>query len=458
MLVRNRLILRFMVLVITIQLCLTAFIYYYSDQARRSRFYHRLETRARQSASLLIHRLDLNPKVLSNFRKEDLLTMHNGRISIYDAQQNLRFHIQQHDTEALRQRDAEFMPRITARQPARFRVGEVETLGVLVRHHGRRYWLFMAGRDYYGGLEFATLRLILVVGNLGAMVLITLAAGVFADRSLKPLARMVTEVDSIRAQHLNRRVNEGNGRDEIAQLAITFNRMLGGLEQAFETQKSFFAHASHELRTPLANLLATLETSAAYDTSLPEAKRSIDSALEETQDIIELTNGLLALAKAEDASFRRTQVALDECVVQAIAAASSKYPGRAIKLEVGEWPEAADDLFAVQGNAQLLTTAVLNLLDNACKYSPGAVVVTLSYATPRTVQVTVTDTGIGMAPHEVERVREPLYRAENGQTAPGYGLGLAITDRIIRAHGGSLTIASVLGEGTASTMLLPASG
>ncbi len=455
MLIRHQLILRFLGLVFAIQLCLTAFVYFYSARSRELRFYHRLEARANHMANLLIHRLRLDPDLLRTFRQSDLLVMPNERVSIYDASRRLRFRIQQ-DRAVGPVPDARYFDQITARQPARFRVGEVETLGILTEHHGQPYWLFVAGQDRFGRAEFASLRPILVVGNAGALALIILAAWYFAVRSLRPLGRMVQEVENIRAPGLHQRVDEGNGRDEIARLAITFNRMLDGLQQAFEAQKSFFAHASHELRTPLANLLGTLETASAYDTTVPAAKSSIDSAIEETHSIIDLTNGLLALAKAEDTSFPRTQVALDECVVLALAACATKYPGRDVQLQVGTWPESAEDLFAVCGNAALLTTVVGNLLDNACKYSAGAVAVGLRYASPTTIALEVRDSGIGMAPADVQRVREPLYRAANGQAAPGYGLGLAIADKIIQLHGGRLLIESELRQGTAATVQLPA--
>ena len=111
-----------------------------------------------------------------------------------------------------------------------------------------------------GRAQLASLRLILLAGNVGALVLIILAGWYFADESLKPIARVVRQVKKITASELSRRVDEGNGTDEIAQLASTFNQMLGGLEQAFEAQKSFVSHASHELRTPLTVALGTLQT------------------------------------------------------------------------------------------------------------------------------------------------------------------------------------------------------
>ncbi|TGE09586.1 sensor histidine kinase [Hymenobacter fodinae] len=457
MLVRNKLILRFMALVVTIQLCLTAFIYYYSAQARELRFYHRLEAKAEQTANLLIHRLDLQPDMLRSLRKKDLLTMHNERISIYDPQRRLVFHIAQEKKDAgTPTQDTAYFDQITRKKPARFQRGDIETLGMLYRHHGQPYLIFVAGRDQFGGKEFETLRSILLGGNLGALVLIIGAAWYFANRSLQPLSRMVAEVKGITATNLRQRVNEGNRQDEIAQLAMTFNEMLSGLEQAFEAQKSFLSHASHELRTPLANVLGTLETSSAYDTELAASKRSIDSAVEEIQRIIDLTNGLLALAKADDTSFRRTPVQLDDVVLQAVDECSARYPGRTVQVEFGTWPESVEEVFMVRGNAQLLQTAVLNLLDNACKYSTQAVTVGLGYETAHHILLTITDTGLGLPAEELARIQEPLYRGTNGRDKPGYGLGLAITLKIIQVHAGQLQIDSEVGKGTQVSVRLPA--
>ena len=238
----------------------------------------------------------------------------------------------------------------------------------------------------------------------------------------------------------------------------TFNEMLSGLEQAFESQKSFLSHASHELRTPLANLLGTLETSLAYDHDLTVAHQSTASAMEEIRRLIDLTNGLLALAKADDTAFRREPVRLDECVTQALAACTAEYPTRTIRLAFADLPEEeeVEDPFMVSGNAQLLTTVVFNLLDNACKYTTGPVSLTLGYDTAATLCLTVQDTGAGLSATELAHLFEPLYRGENGRHVPGHGLGLPITRKIVQRHGGQLTLVSAPGQGTTATVRLPA--
>ncbi|WP_026351409.1 sensor histidine kinase [Hymenobacter aerophilus] len=456
MLFRNKLMLWFMALVFTIQLCLTAFIYYYSVRARELRFYHRLESKAEQTAHLLIGRLELDPEELSSLRKKDLLTMHNERISIYEPDGTLAFQISQKKKEDISNADSVYFDQITRRQPARFHRGAVEVLGMQYRHHGQRYLIFVAGRDEFGRREFATLRAILLGGNLGALVLIIGASWLFAGRLLRPLTRMVAEVRGITASNLRQRVDEGNRRDEIAQLAMTFNEMLRGLEQAFEAHKSFVSHASHELRTPLATVLGTLETAAAYDPDLPTARRSMESAVEEIQKVIDLTNSLLALAKAEGAAPETELVPFDDVVLRAVASCRARYPGRTVQVDFGQWPDTVEVPFGTRGDEQLLHTAVLNLLDNACKYSANPVVVQLDYSPTGRLRLQVTDTGAGLPAPELARLTEPLFRGENSRDRPGFGLGLPITQKIVQAHGGQLRITSKVGEGTRAELVLPA--
>jgi signal transduction histidine kinase len=453
MLIRNKLILRFTLLVVGIQLCFSIFIYYFQASTREQRFINRLAGKAAMTARVLLRRDSLNNQLLRTLHRRDLFTVPGEQISIYGAGQHLLYT----SADGLSQKlNSRYLPRVKPGRSVQFRDGPLETIGMYYERGGRPYWIFAAGHDDFGHRQMEKLRLILLAANLGALVLIILAGWYFADESLKPISRIIAQVERITATRLNTRVDEGNGTDEIAQLARTFNQMLTGVEQAFESQKSFLSNASHELRTPLASVLGTLETSYAYDTDLAEAKRSISSATEEIKKLIELTNGLLSLAKVTDASFRRDLVRLDDCLAHAIASCEKRYPGRSVKLQFGALPTEVEDMFMVRGNAQLLTTALLNLLDNACKYSQNGVQALLSYPSTDAIEVRVTDTGIGMEPHELARIYEPLYRAGTDTTAPGYGIGLPMTRKIVLLHGGQIKLTSVVGQGTTATVRLPA--
>ncbi|TGE25255.1 HAMP domain-containing histidine kinase [Hymenobacter aquaticus] len=452
MLIRNKLILRFTLLVLLIQLCLSGFIYYFYATSRQQRFDDRLRGKALMTTRLLLRQSPHPADAERNFRRRDLMTIVDERVSIYGPGGHLLYT----SADSLSQKhNSAQLERIRPGAPVRFRDGNLEAVGVYYLFDGQPYHVFAAGRDAFGYQQLAKLRLILLVGNVGGLVLIVLAGWYFADQALRPMARVVRQVEKITASRLNTRVHEGNGTDEIAQLAITFNGMLSRVEQAFEMQKSFLSHASHELRTPLATLRGTLETSLAYDQNLAEAKQSQATAVEELKKVIELTNGLLALAKADDASFRREPVRLDECLARALQISAATYPAQTLHLEYGDLPAEVEDVFVVPGNEHLLTTSLLNLLDNACKYSSGAVWVVLGYDSPRQLRVTVRDAGIGIAAPDLSRVFEPLYRAANGKSRPGYGIGLALTKKIVELHGGRIELTSAEGAGTTATLVLP---
>ena len=254
MLIRNKLILRFTLLVLAIQLSFSAFVYYFHAAARQQRFSHRLAGKAIMTARLNLggaaSPADSNAAPARAFRRRDLLTIEQEEISIYAPDNRLLYVSDDTVSQMENLRQLALEP-AAGGVPVRFLSGPLEAVALTYGPAGRTYRLFAAGYDELGRAQLASLRLILLAGNVGALVLIILAGWYFADESLKPIARVVKQVKRITARDLSRRVDEGNGTDEIAQLAITFNRMLGGVEQAFEAQKSFVGHASHELRTPL---------------------------------------------------------------------------------------------------------------------------------------------------------------------------------------------------------------
>jgi signal transduction histidine kinase len=432
MLIRTKLILRFTLLVAGLLVGFSAFVYYFQAAARRQRFVHRMEASALLAARVLIR----SGHPAGPVHPRDLLMMTGERIRVVGPAGQTLF------AEA-----ATVPPDMT---------GHLESTRVSYTSQGIKYRVEIAAVDRLGRSQLDTLRLILVVGNVGALLLIIGAGWYFADEFLRPVARVVEQVELITASNLSQRLEEGNRRDEIARLAITFNQMLAGVEQAFEAQKSFLSHASHELRTPLATLLGTLETSLAYDDNLSDSKESIESGLEDVRHLIALTNGLLTLARADAPSPRLLPVRLDECLTQALGYAQAKYPGREVQLSVGLVPTTdTAEPFSLPGNAELLTTALFNLLDNACKYSQAAVSVALDYADARTLQVRVADTGPGIAEADQARLFEPLFRARSAAGRPGFGLGLPLTQKVVRLHGGRLEIASAAGQGTTATVWLP---
>ncbi|MBD2714338.1 HAMP domain-containing histidine kinase [Microvirga sp. STR05] len=455
MLIRNKLMLRFTLLVLAIQVSFSAFIYYFYATTRRQRFEHRLENAATLSGRLLVRTGKLATGNLGSIRRGDLITIPGEQISIYGPAADLRYSSSDDIDQAPNQLR---LNRLKPRQPLLFTIGlNREAIGMAYEYQGKYYHIFVSAVDRLGWAQLNRVRILLLVGNVGALALTILAGWYFAGSALRPVARIIRQAERISASNLGRRLHEGNRRDEMAQLAMTFNVMLTGLEQAFESQRSFLSHASHELRTPLTTLMGTLETALTYDQTLEDARQSMTESLDAARHLHGLTNSLLALVKVDGALPAFVPVRLDECLSQALDYARAKYPGRELRLVFGELPEAEEtDVFMVPGNAQLLTTALLNLLDNACKYSAGAVQAELAYDAAHTLRVRITDTGPGLTPEELKRIYEPLYRTSGAINRPGYGLGLPLTQKIVQRHGGRLELRSAVGQGTTATVWLPA--
>ncbi|MDJ1493005.1 HAMP domain-containing sensor histidine kinase [Cytophagaceae bacterium DM2B3-1] len=444
---------RFTVLVVGIQLFFSIFIYYFNSVYRQQEFYSRLQGKARLAARLLIKRnlLSINEKHL--LAKGDLSTLSDERISIFSSDEKLIFtngdslHAQSH---------AFFIDKLKPDLPFTYTSDRFELAGIVYPYNEKHYFVFASGYDQSGFSKLENMAMILLLGNLVVLVFIVFAGWYFASESLAPISDVVQQVDSITASRLDLRVNEGNGEDEIAKLAITFNRMLDRVQQAFESQRSFVSHASHELRTPLTNALGTLETSLIYDKELTVAKVSMASAIEELNNIIELTNGLLSLTKADATFSSLTPIRLDECILDALSLIYSKYKTREIVISLPESIPADSEPFLVEANMQLLRTAFVNILDNACKYSTQAVGLTLEKKDNSTFLVTVTDKGIGIEEEQVDKVFLPLYRATNSRNFPGFGIGLAVTKKIIDLFKGTISIDSTSGEGTIVMVEIPA--
>lgn len=450
MLIRNRLTIIFTLLAMAIQITLSLLVWYFYSLYRQEEFYSRLESKARVAGRVLISRRHLHDDFFKNMVRTDLLTIVEEQISIYDDRHHLVF-----TNRTLKESDyyKEKIPFLTTDADSLFvfKSGHLESIVIPYRDRGQLFYIFASGFDRIGFSKLGALQQILLLANLLGFALIVLAGWYFSGRVLRPIAQIVNEVEQITAKQLHKRVHEGNRRDEIAQLAMTFNQMLFRLEDAFVSQRSFVSHASHELRTPLTNTLGTLETSLRYDRNPNDWRDSMEIAVEELKKVITLTNGLLSLAKVTDGTVALASVQVDDYLLTAIAQVQAKYPGRQLPLQF-----IADDdkSFTVKGNATLLTTALLNILDNACKYSADAVSVELQ-ANEEQITVTVTDRGRGIAEADTAHILDPLYRGSNVAGVPGYGIGLAVTQKIIDLHQGILHISSQENQGTTVTIELP---
>jgi heavy metal sensor kinase len=295
---------------------------------------------------------------------------------------------------------------------------------------------------------------LLVLLPLGA-VLSAIGGWFLARRALRPVDRMSHSALEISAQDLGRRLELRGTHDEIDRLADTLNAMLARLEAAFAEMQRFTADAAHELRTPLTALRGGIEVALRAERSREDYRGVLTSSLEEVEQLIRLTEDLLLLSRSTmGLGVARQQVDLEPLCLEALELGVRLAKGKGVNVSMGATAPAV-----VQGDAGALRRAVLNLVDNAVKYTAagGSVVVSVERSGER-VSIAVEDTGIGIDPADTERIFEPFVRLDAGRSRDtgGTGLGLAIARSIVLAHRGTLGVETRAGGGSRFTIDLPA--
>jgi len=285
-------------------------------------------------------------------------------------------------------------------------------------------------------------------------------AYVIAGRAFRPLDRMVNQVTALTdGRSLHKRLAIGAAGEELTQLAVTLNEMIERLETSFGALRRFTADASHELKTPLAVLRADVERAMSPSTRPRERAVVLEEALQQVTRMAELVNSLLTLARADEGRFEIVQdvIAVEELAREVVETARllGEESGVQIEAELIESAEVRGDLFRLR---QLF----LNLVTNAIKYTPRGGRVTIAQVRVGSeIHFSVRDTGIGIASADLPYVFDRFWRADLSRSRAaersGFGLGLAISQWIAHAHGGSLTVQSRLGRGSTFTALLPMS-
>jgi signal transduction histidine kinase len=416
-------------------------------------FKGRLKEKALTTAKLFIEVDQVDSTLLKIIDRSSMNVMPRENILIFDA--DYRELYRSDDEDSTQYRPA-ILDKVRIEKQWHFQESNFECVGIYMHVRGRDYVVIAKAEDLYGRSKLRNLRLVLVVGLFFSVTIALLSGWIFSGQALKPISQVVEEVDAITGVSLNKRVGEGNRKDEIAQLAITFNQMLDRIEHAFHTQKSFIANASHELRTPLTAITGQLEVAMMKKRETQEYESLLLSVLEDIRNLNTLTNGLLSIAQSDvDMQAMRWKVIrVDELLWECRQEVLKRHPDYSVNLLFPEMPADESEL-CLSGIEPLFKTAIINLIDNACKYSEAKKVeVTLTHDKQK-LQITLKDEGIGIPMQEAEKIFEPFYRATNAQKYPGHGLGLALARRTIELHQGIITINSKVNKGTTIRLEFP---
>jgi heavy metal sensor kinase len=304
-----------------------------------------------------------------------------------------------------------------------------------------------------------SLREILYFATPAVLLLAGVGGWFLARQGLAPVAAMARSARQIEAGSLGRKLPVANPRDELGQLATTFNELLSRLDAAFDEQRRFMADASHELRTPLTVMRTAAGVTLKKERRDEEEYReALQMVAEQTRRLSRIVEDMFILARADAGRYplRKRTLYLNDLLGEVARAGGMLASDKDVRVELTSLPEAA-----FHGDEDLLRQMVMNLVDNAVKFTPRGGVVRLGLERRgEDYLLSISDTGPGIPAEARAHVFERFYRADKARSRAedgGAGLGLAISRWIAQAHDGDLQLADTDGNGATFVARLPMS-
>ncbi len=289
-------------------------------------------------------------------------------------------------------------------------------------------------------------------------ILMSFLGGAYlAARSLRPLRSLNDTVRTIiETGKFEARIQSPGTRDEMEDLVLFFNRMLGMIEPLVEGMRNALDNVAHDLRTPLSRMRGSAEAALRSPNDQHQLKQALAESMEEADVMLSLLNTLMDISEAETGAIHLDLKRVDLSRLVDDMAELYRYIAEEKKIEISaDLPKE----LSVSADVTRIRQALANLLENAIKYSSSKGEITVRLSSDGTyAKVYVKDHGTGIAADEIERVWERHYRGKNAKGSPGLGLGLSFVKAIVEAHGGTVRVTSTEKEGSEFSFTLPLSG
>lgn len=450
--IKTRLTLLFTLLVASILLVFAVVVYWSSSKNREVEFFEELEKEAITKAKLYLE-TEVKSSTLHKIYRYNNEVINEVQVAVYDFDFNLLYH----DAEEIDsvKETKEMIDQIASQGRVHLFQDDWQVIGIVYNSGGKDYVITAIALDQYGYTKLHNLFLTILVLSIVSLIVIFFVGSFFAERVLRPLKLMNEEINNITATNLDLRVSTEANQDELSRLGNTFNTMLDRLEQSFDSQKQFVSNISHELRTPLAAVIAELELSLSKEQDTASYIKTIENALSDAKKLVRLSNSLLDFAKASydptEIVFKPTRI--DEVILDACQKIQRGNAGYTFSFMIDEEIDS-EELVTVRANPYLLEVAIINLLENACKYSDNHHGKVSISNLNKAVVIKIADEGLGMSAEDLDGIFKPFFRGENGKHLDGNGIGLSLTKKVIDLHKGTITVTSEINKGTEFTITL----
>lgn len=298
------------------------------------------------------------------------------------------------------------------------------------------------------------LMIFFIVMLVGILVIIAFSR-LLSTIAYRPFTDVIHQVNAIEAASLDKPIASTGTRDELEELIDTFNSLLQRLSQAFQIQKNFINYVSHEFKTPLAAISGSLEVFEQKKRSPEEYSKVVSEVLENVYYIEEVLNSLIILSGVQKRQGIQQQFRIDELLFEILEKLISHYPIISPNVQMQLSPEH-EYLMNIQGNAYLIQMALLNLLENAFKYSEGKEAVEIHLLEQQgRLTLLIEDHGRGISPEDLKNIMQPFFRGSNVSGIPGSGIGLSLAVLIFKQFDIEIDIHSELDQGTSVSLRFP---
>ena len=447
----------FTLLVLVILGMVCSSVYYFSYINRIKDIKTRLTNRATTTGRLLSQTGVFDLKLIQRIDASTTVSLKNKMVGAFDLSNNKIYRYSDLETDTF--------PSLTALMEVARKQGKsyamIDDKDVVVLHFTdaqNNLMIVEAAYDEEGFNKLKQLRLILWLSFAGGIIITLLSGFIFSGRLLQPLRKITDEVNEISAGSLARRIGKPEMKitDEWSYLSSTLNQLLNRLQESFEIQGRFIANASHELTTPLTSISSQLEIALQRPRESVYYEHMIRSVYEDVLYLNKLTISLLEFAKASGTSsgIEIDLLRIDEILLRLPAEMAKTGTNYTISLDFNSLPEQEEKLF-VFGNEELLFSALKNIVLNACKYSSDHHAGISLLIENQEIKILVEDKGKGISEKDIQNIFQPFYRAEDARPYEGFGLGLSLSNRIIKLHKGHIQVDSEIDKGTCMTIVLP---
>jgi len=438
-----------LILLLSITIYILATSYAFND------FHKRLEIRAFIAARALLERDETSVETYESIRKQHL--------EVLPEEREYFIRIDTLSERALRYQDLplplSFFEKAIKHGIANFQKSDVYYTAVHYKDNEGDFIVMIAAKNEAGAKALLFLRKTLILGFVIAVMVVFTIGSIFSMQVYRPVRRLISNVKDISANSLHKRLKMTPGNDEITELGNTFNNMLDRLETSFEVQNNFVSNASHEFRTPLTAIIGEADYILSKERTVETYQESLKVILSEAEKLQHLTSSLLSLAQTgfDDKLIDTTIFPFSELFWEMKNTIDKIYPNNKV-VAAFDTESISFKTLRLKGNYQLLKIAITNVVANAYKYSHNNNVLFYAEKSGTQLLLTITDQGIGIPTKEIKYIFEPFFRASNTRQFEGHGIGLPLTNNIVRMHNGVIKVTSNEGRGTIFTICLPLAG